>query len=77
MRQPSPGGSAGGSITPYTNGLQVPFQSGHTPRQQVCAPAGARMGGNRPMFLFHIDVSLSLSLPPPLPLSKINRHILR
>ena len=37
-------------------------------------PVGAQMKGNRWMFLSHLDISLSLSLPSPL--SKINEHIL-
>ena len=55
-------------------------ESGHIPRLQVQSPVRVHMGGNQLMFLSHISVSLSLSfslsLPPFLSLSKINKHIL-
>ena len=41
--------------------------SEHIPRLRVRSLVGACMGGNTSMFLFHIDVSISL----PCPLSKI------
>ena len=59
--QPWSGGSIGWSIILYTKRLGVQFL------------VKAHMGGNWLMFLSHIDVSLSLSLPSPP--SKINKHI--
>ena len=54
-------GSVGWSVVPYTKRLEVRF------------PLRARLGGKQLMFLSHISECLSLSLPPPSYLSKINK----
>ena len=59
------------SYTPKDEGFES--RSGHIPRLQVRSPVGAHVESNQLKFLFHINVSLSLS--PPSSLSKINKHI--
>ena len=56
---------------------RVDSRPGRTPSLQVPSLVGARIGGNKSMFLPHIDVFLSpLFLSLPSSLSKINKHII-
>ena len=60
---PWPGGSVGWSVILYPKkGWGVYSWSEHIARLLVPSPVGAHVGGNRSMFLTHINVSLSLSL---------------
>ena len=53
-------------VIPQNEGLQCDSQSGHMPGLQVRSPVRALMKGNQSMFL-----SLSFSLPTPLPKNKL------
>ena len=55
-----------GAFSRITKGCRFDSQSGHIPRLRVQSLFGAHMGGKRPKFLSHKDVSLSLS-PTSLP----------
>ena len=64
----SPGrcGSVGWSVFHKEKGLQFDSQSGHMPGLQIQSPVRARARDTQSMFLSHIDVFLSPSLPSPL-----------
>ena len=50
-----------GALSYKLKGCGFNSQSGHMPRLWVQSLVGVLMGGNRPMFLSHIDISLPLS----------------
>ena len=52
----------------------VRFPVRHTLRLRVQSPVGLRTGGSPSMFLSHINVSLSPSLAPQLPLSQKKKN---
>ena len=66
-KQPSPDqcGSVGWASSHKAKRRQFDSWSGHMPGLQVQSPFGAHPRGNQLMFLSHIDVSLSFSLPSP------------
>ena len=71
--EPWPGGLVGWSIIHPPKGYGFNSQSGHIPRLQVQSLIGEYTGGNKLMFLSHINVSLSCSFPLPLFLKKQNQ----
>ena len=70
--QPRPDlcGSAGWVSSHKAKGCWFDSGSGHMPGFWVQFPVGAHTRANQLMFLSHINVSVSLFLPPFLPLSK-------
>ena len=62
-----------GASSHKLKGHGLDSRSRHMPRSQVLSPAGVHTKDNQSMFLFHINMSLSL----PSPLSKTNKHVLK
>ena len=60
------------SVVPYTECLLFDPQSGHILRLWFQSLLGVHTGGNRSMFLFHVNICLFLSPSVPPSLSKTN-----
>lgn len=67
-----PGDSVSGSVILYTRSCRFCSQSGHRARMQVSSLVSALAGGDRSVFLSHMNSLLSPSLCPVFSLCEIN-----